>query len=156
MTGFLQDLGKLIHTQLERHHNLPFLKATMAASAIVAIADGSIAFSQRIRVDQVLDTLEALKVFDPHQGVDLFNEYADAIMADPESGHAKAVKAITPMAEDPEIAKLLIRVCCAISKVNGDMKLVEKIEIISLCSLLGVQPADCDVDTDYIHANPDK
>jgi len=138
--------------QLERHHNLPFLKATMAASAVVAIADGSITFAQRVRVDQVLETLEALKAFDPHEGVELFNQYAEAILDDPKSGHAEAVKAIRPMANNPDIARLLIRACRAISEANGEISLVEKIELITLCSLLNVEPADCGLDPDYREA----
>jgi len=152
MPGLLHALSQGIHTQLERRHNLPFLKACMAASAVVAIADGVIAFSQRVRVDQVLETLEALKVFDPHKGVDLFNHYADAILADPKSGRAEAVKAITQMADNPDISRLLIRACRAISEANGEIKLVEKIELISLCSLLGVEPSDCGLDPDYREA----
>jgi len=148
----LNGLKGLIHTQLERHHNLPFLKATMAASAVVAIADGSIAFIQRIRVDQILETLDTLKVFDPHEGVNLFNAYTDSILKDPASGHVKAIAAIMPMAKNHEIAKLLIRACRAISEANGDISLVEKIEMITLCSLLGVDPADCGLDPDYREA----
>ena len=148
----LNGLRELIHTQLERHHNLPFLKATMAASAVVAIADGSIDFSQRVRVDQLLETLEALKIFDPHEGVDMFNNFADFILEDPASGHAKAIAAITPMAENPEMAKLLVRACRAISEANGEINLIEKIELITLCSLLGVEPIDCGLDPDYREA----
>jgi len=148
----LNGLRELIHTQLERHHNLPFLKATMAACAVVAIADGSIAFTQRIRVDQILETLDTLKVFDPHEGVNLFNAYTNSILKDPASGHTRAIAAMMPMAKNPEIAKLLIRACRAISEANGDISLVEKIELITLCSLLGVDPADCGLDPDYREA----
>jgi len=148
----LSTLSTLIHTQLERHHNLPFLKATMAASSVVAIADGSIDFSQRIRVDQVLETLEALKVFDPHEGVELFNHYAEAILADPKSGHAEAIKSIKPMADNPDIARLLVRACRVISEANGEISLIEKIELITLCSLLHIEPASCGLDPDYREA----
>lgn len=148
----LNGLRELIHTNLERRHNLPFLKATMAASAVVAIANGTITFSQRVRVDQVLETLEALKIFDPHKGVDMFNNFADFILADPASGHAKAMAAITPMADHPDMAKILIRACRAISEASGEISLVEKIELITLCSLLKIEPADCGLDPDYREA----
>ncbi len=152
MARLLHTLSHLIHARLERHHNLPFLKAMMAACAVVAIADGSIAFSQRIRIDQILETLEGLKVFDPHEGVELFNHYAEAILADPKSGHAEAIKAIRPMTKDPDIARLLVRACRAVSEANGEISLVEKIELITLCSLLNVEPADCGLDPDYREA----
>ncbi len=150
MSGFLNSLTGHFQHQLERHRNFPFLRATMAASALVAIADGSIAFSQRIRVDQILTTLKALQVFDPHEGVELFNEFAEAILKAPAAGRAKAIGVIEPMANNPETAALLIRVCLAISEANGEMSLVEKIEIVTLCSLLGVEPVDCGLDTNFL------
>ena len=159
MPKLLHSLSQRILAGLERRHNLPFLKAMMAACAVVAIADGTIAFSQRIRIDQILETLEALKVFDPHEGVELFNHYAEAILADPKTGHAEAIKAIRPMAKDPDIARLLVRACRAVSEASGDTSLVEKIELITLCSLLNVEPADCGLDPDYrdaIEAHADR
>jgi len=149
MPGLLHALSQRLRNRLERHHNLPFLKAMMAACAVVAIADGSIAFSQRIRIDQILETLETLKAFDPHEGVELFNHYAEAILADPKAGHTEAIKDIRPMAKDPDIARLLVRACRAVSEASGEISLVEKIELITLCSLLGVEPADCGLDPDY-------
>ena len=55
-----------------RHHNLPFLKATMAACALVATANGEVSFSERVRVDQIIETLEALQVYGPHEAVNIF------------------------------------------------------------------------------------
>ena len=62
MSRFLNHLTKLYQDQVERYRNRPFLKATMAACALVAVADGKVSFSQRVRVDQILETLDKLKV----------------------------------------------------------------------------------------------
>ena len=150
MSGFFEtlidQLREPLHDERIRHRNLPFLKGAMAASALAAIADGSITFSQRVRVDQVLQTLEALKVFDPHEGVDLFNQYTDSILKAPKNGRQKAMKAIRNVAKDQETAVVLIRICRAISEAHGEPSLVEKIEMISLCSQLGVDPNTCGLD----------
>jgi tellurite resistance protein TerB len=144
MTGFLDSLTGLYQGQIERHKNRPFLKAIMAASAMVAVSDGAVTFNQRMRVDQILETLEALKAFDPHEGVDLFNDYVDAIRASSKDGHAKALADIHPVAQkSTETAALLLRVCLAICEANGEINLVEQIEIVTLCSLLDVDPSDC-------------
>ena len=58
----------------------------MAACALIAISDGEITFSERIRVDQIVETLDALKVFDPHEAVDLFNDFTAAIRKSPKHG----------------------------------------------------------------------
>lgn len=63
----------------------------MAASALVATADGDVDFGERVRLNQILETLEALKVYDPHDGVDLFRDYPEAILESPKEGHAAAV-----------------------------------------------------------------
>ncbi|MCB2100223.1 MAG: tellurite resistance TerB family protein [Rhodobacterales bacterium] len=141
--GFLSTLVERYQDQLERQRNAGFLRATMAACALVATADGQVSFAQSVRVDHILQTLDALKVYDPHEGVDLFRDYADAILADPQAGRAAALRDVTAAADGPETAQLLVRVCLAVSEANGEKALVDQIEIVSLCSRLGVDPAAC-------------
>jgi tellurite resistance protein TerB len=148
MASFLSELLGDYRTALERHRNRPFLKATMAACALVAIADGDISLSERIRVDQILDTLDELRVFDPHEAVDLFNEYVAAIRSSPRNGRAEAMAAVQEVAGDLETAALLMRVCLAISEAGGVKPLVSQIEVVMLCSLLGVEPKACGLYTD--------
>jgi tellurite resistance protein len=153
MSGFLENLTSYYQERLARLRNRPFLKATMAASALVAVADGSVSFSQRMRMDQIMETLTALKVFDPHEGVDLFNDYVREIVDSPKGGRDAALKAITAGARDDETKRLMIRVCLAISEASGDIGLVEQIEIVSLCSLLEVDPGACGLYTDVSPRN---
>jgi tellurite resistance protein len=142
MTGFLHELTSLYRARLERHRNLPMLRGAMAACAVIATIGGEVSFGQRIRVDQILETLEALKVFDPHEGVNLFNEYAEAIFANPRQGQDRALAEVRRLTEgDPEKAELIIRICLAVSEADGAVSLAEQIEIVTLCSLLGVDPA---------------
>ena len=46
----------------------------MAASALVATADGEVSFSERSAVDSILASVEALQVFDVHDAVDIFSD----------------------------------------------------------------------------------
>jgi tellurite resistance protein len=142
MAGFLNNLSETYRRQMERHRNLPFVKAAMAASALVATADGNVSFSQRVRVDQILDVLEAVKTFDPHECVDLFVAYAEDILRQPKEGHAKAVKALDAVRGDAEKTDLLVRICLAIAEANGETSLADQIEIVTLCSLLEVDATD--------------
>lgn len=153
MPGFLGTLLDRYQDHLERQRNRPFLEATMAACALVSIADGDISLSERIKVDQILETLEALKIFNPHEGVELFNDFVDAIRKSPRLGRERAIAALTEVAKNPEDARLLIRVCCAVSEADGAMGLSDQIEIVSLCSLMGVQPDACGL---YIDDEPAK
>jgi tellurite resistance protein TerB len=140
MSGFLATLIDSYQERLERQRRLPFLRACMAACATIAIADGEVSFPERVRVDQILETLEALQIFDPHDGVNLFNEFVDAIRDNPRAGRESAMAAMLDVADDPESADLLVRVCCAVSEADGEKHLTDQIEIVSLCSRLGIEP----------------
>jgi tellurite resistance protein len=150
MSNLINTLREQLKDQLARRRNLPLLKAAMAASAIVAMADGSVSFGQRVRIDQILQTLEALRIFDPHEGVNLFNDFAEAILDSPQAGRAEAMKAITAAAQDAETAALLIRIALAVSSSRREMALVERIELMSLCNRLGVEPDSCGLGADLV------
>ena len=136
----LDSLLSEYRVQLERYRNRPFLKAAMAGCALAATATGEVSFSERIRVDQVLDTLEQLDAFDPHEGVELFNRYCDAILRSPREGHAKAMQAVAAVTDDATSAQLLVRVCLAVAQASGKQSLSQEIELVMLCSVLGIEP----------------
>ncbi len=140
MSGFLGVLKDQYHTHMERHHNLPFLKATMAACALVATADGKVSFSERVRVDQIIETLESLQVYDPHEAVNIFVDYCEAILSSPRDGHPKVLSQLDVVKDNPETAALLIRICLAVAEANGKTSLVDQIEIVTLCSILELDP----------------
>ena len=75
--------------ELERHRRRPFLEAAMAACALIASADDEVSFSERARMDAVLESLAELRIFDPHQAVDLFNARIEALQADREAGRQR-------------------------------------------------------------------
>ncbi len=145
--SFIEPLLHHFEEHQERHRNRPFLRASMAACAMVACADGKVSFAERIRLDQILETLDRLKAFDPHEGVNLFNEFADAMLQHSESGHELALKALYDGAPDPHSRQLVIRLCLAISELttgpDGKRALEEQIEIVSLCNRLDVSPENC-------------
>jgi len=140
VSGFFSSLIGQYREQVERHQQRPLLEASMAACAIVAMADGNVSFPERVRVDQILETLDALRVFDPHEGVNLFNEFVAAIQKDGETGHEKAIEAVREFADDPQSAELIIRICLAICEAEGEISLVDQVATVSLCSLIGVDP----------------
>jgi tellurite resistance protein len=72
--------------------------------------------------------------------VDLFNDYASAILDSPRSGQERAQSAVQAFTEDPETAGLLVRICLAVAEASGDPSLSQEIQIVMLCSLLGVTP----------------
>ncbi len=80
------------------------------------------------------------KIFDPHEGVEIFNVLTDEILANPRQGHERAFKAMEFVAKKPENGALMVRICCAVSEADGKKSLADQIEIVSLCSRLGIEP----------------
>lgn len=152
MSGILDNLRRLFQARSEKEQNRPFLEAAMAACAMVSASEGEVSFADRIRVDQIMETLTHLKAFDPHEGVDLFNQYSAGILASPQAGRETALKTIKTVAADMETAELLIDLCLAVSLSDGVTSLVEHIEIVSLCGLIGVDPDKIGLDTEQILA----
>lgn len=143
MGGVIASLSDMFQERLERQRNRPFLEGVMAACALVATTDGEVSFAEQVRVDQILQTLDQLKVFDPHEGVEIFREYTEVILENPAQGHDKAIEAIAKVTEDLEDGALLLRICLAVSEADGDVSLADQIEIVSICSRFGIDPGEC-------------
>jgi len=131
-----EKLREAIQEAVERHRHRPFLEAAMAACAYVAMADGSISIGERGRVDDIMEHLDQLRIFDPHEGVDLMNEFADGLRDDPKKGKKAVMKAVAEMSDDPEAAYLVARMCIAISNADADFSPEEREAVIEIIEVL--------------------
>ena len=127
-----------LRNSLSRIRNRQFLDATMAATALVATADGEVTFSELSALDKVLESVQDLQIYDPNVAVDIYRDFADAIGSDPETGRRLAMAAIGKLADEHESAELVIRVAVAISKADGELTVEEAQTIGDLCAVLGV------------------
>jgi len=135
-------LRQAIADTLERHRQQPFLDAAMAACALVAMADGSVSLSEQSRVDDVLEAIDRLALFDVHEAVDLFNEYVEGVTADPAKGRKRALDAVGRMKDDAEASDLLVKICLAVSRADGEYAPGERDQIAAVCRRLGRDLAD--------------
>jgi tellurite resistance protein len=120
----------------------PFLEAAMAGAALVATADGEVSFSERMRMDRLLEELESLRVHDVHAAVDLFNDFVTALDDDRDLGRAKVFTAVRRIAGDTEAGKLLLKVCHLISEADGTVDPRERRAIEDLADCLGLTPPE--------------
>tara|TARA_R110000868_G_scaffold1844_5_gene14575 strand:- start:10513 stop:10938 length:426 start_codon:yes stop_codon:yes gene_type:complete len=127
-----------LRNSLSRIRNRQFLDATMAATALVATADGEVTFSELSALDSVLESVQDLHIYDPHIAVDRYRDFADAIAEDAESGRRAAFAAVGKIAGDRDAAELVIRVAVAISKADGELTPQEARSISDLCGTLKV------------------
>ncbi|MEE9425254.1 MAG: hypothetical protein V3V18_09780 [Methylococcales bacterium] len=137
MTQILSNITDLLSTQIEQHRNKPFLKAVMAACALVATANGKVSLYQRMKIDQMMETQPRLKIFDPHDGIDLFNEYIERLQNDVETAHRQLCEIIKDVIDCEETADCLIQLCQTILQKKNQTGSVAQIEIKTLCDLLG-------------------
>ena len=138
MSGFFQQAREALAKELERFRNREFLEATMAASALVATADGEVNFAELSIIDQALETIHELNIYDPHDAVDIYRDYVDGLKSEPEETREKILDEVSKIADDPDAARLLIKVCVAIGKSDDDFSDSEKAVIEELCATLSL------------------
>jgi len=126
--------------ELARHRHRPFLEAAMAACALIASADDEVSFSERARMDAVLESLAELRIYDPHEAVNLFDTRVAALRTDREAGQTAAFAAIRRGAGAPEAAELLLRICVAISLADGKFVSHERAMLGLICATLNLPP----------------
>ena len=132
----------VLSQELQKFRNRPFLETTMAASSLVASADGAINFAKLTMLDQSLAAINELKIYDPHDAIDIYRKHAEALAADPGAAREKILRLIRKLSDDKHAARLLIKVCVAIGKSDDDFTESEKTAIDQLCANMGLNPAD--------------
>ncbi|MBK19896.1 MAG: hypothetical protein CMM52_13770 [Rhodospirillaceae bacterium] len=142
MTGFFQQARTALSKELEKFRNRSFLEATMAASALVASADGEINIAELDMLDQALAAINELNIYDPHDAIDLYREHAEALTADPGAAREKILRLVRKIADDQHAARLLIKVCVAIGKSDDDFSASEKTAVEQLCVNVGLDVAE--------------
>lgn len=116
----------------------------MAACALIASADDEVSFSERARMDAVLESLAELRVFDPHDAVNLFDARIEALQADREAGRAEAFETIRRGAAADGAAEVLVRICVAISLADGKYVPHERAMLGLICASLNLAPEAID------------
>ena len=121
--------------ELQRHKQRLFLEAVAAACALVATVDGEVSFSERARLDAVIESLSQLRLFDPHEVVDAFDEHV-AKLAEGEEGLASLLKVMTSGTRAEDAADLLLRISAAMSLADGRNSPDEHDVIHQICAAL--------------------
>jgi len=142
--SLLNKLSDSLLSTTGRTRDRAFLDAAMAASALVATADGEVSFAQRSRLDDLLASVEPLKAHDVHDAADLFRIFADNILAHPEKGRARALKAVQCVTGDSDAVRLLMRIACAIARADGSYSRPGMVQIRRIAKTLG----QCELELD--------
>lgn len=133
---------EFIQNAVERQRNKPFLKATMAASALAMLADGEIQLSERYRLDEILQRLEGLRIYKPQKAIAILDEYIHDLRSN--ESHAREVLfgKLQRAGQDKESAGVIPNVVLAICASDGVFGEGERRVFEEICAALGLNPAD--------------
>lgn len=131
---------KILGTGFARFKDRRFLEASMAASALVAMADAHVHLSEQLAVDRVLENIERLNVFDPRKAIDLHRQFVQAMRSNSGEGQDWALEVIGRFRGNEEAADLLIRIARYTAQADRHLSGRELMAIRRLCRELGVDP----------------
>ncbi len=118
------------------------LDAAMAAGALIARADGASEATDRRALLHILSRISDLEVFDVELAAHSFADFADAIRRDGERGRARALKAVSDIAEDTDCARRVIQISRALARVSGDLSPAAREQIGLIAAAAGTPVAD--------------
>ena len=138
MASFFRSAKTALAAELDKLRNRQFLDAAMAASALVSMADGDANITEYSILDQALETIEALRIYHPHEAMDLYGDYIEGLRTDPAETRRKIMQSIERIRGDRDAAELLIRLCLAIGKADEDFSEPEMAVIAELRRVLAL------------------
>jgi len=131
-----------LKTEALKFKNKDFLNASMAGSALIAMADGTITAEEKQKMVKFIETHDALSIFPTSDVIKAFQDFVAQIEFDKDIGEAKAYQALGKMKSNPEAARLLIRMTIAIASADGNFDVAEKTVAIKIAKELAINPAE--------------
>lgn len=131
--------------EVNKFKNREFMEAVVAGCALVAAADGDISSEEKKKMIGFIQNSDELKVFELTQVIDTFNKICGKFEFDASIGQAEALKLVGALRKNPDAARLMVRVCCAVGSADGSFDVSEKAVVSQICKELGLNPADFDL-----------
>jgi tellurite resistance protein len=126
-------ISEIIHDRVERYRDRTFLKAAMAASALTAYADGSVSVTERFKVDEILERLERLHIYDK---VDEILERLERLhIYDAQKAVEKFEDYVSALEDNTEQA-------LEISYADTYFNRAERMQFDAICGALGLESKD--------------
>lgn len=142
MTTILERFTDHTRRIFARHRGRQFLEGAMAASALVALADGDASLEEGAEVGRLMRVLDILRDHNPEEGVESYLRYVDRLRKTPSELDAVRDKVRAAAGGDREASALLIVICHAVSEADGIVRDSEVAEIVKLSELLGITTKD--------------
>ena len=138
----LKTKANELKTEALKFKNKDFLNATMAGSALVAMADGSISSEEKQKMIKFIESNDALSIFTTSDVIKAFQDFVGQLEFDKDIGEAKAYQAIGKMKSNTEASRLLIRMIISIASSDGLFDNDEKKVAVKIAKELGLDPSE--------------
>lgn len=115
------------------------LEATMAATALIASADGEVEASERAEVMRTLRELDILRHLEDDGAIGVFDRYCATIAADPAAGERRALDAVAAVAAQPRLAAVVRDVCVSVSAADGEIEDAEEAMLARISDALKLE-----------------
>ena len=123
--------------RLARFH---VFQAAMAASALVAAADGAPDIKEKQKVRDLVRKLDGLELYNPEHGIEVYFQTLADLEKDPGKARAKAEELIASVAGDRMDATMVVTIYQAIGFADGRLDERESAAINNICQILGLSP----------------
>ena len=139
---WLKKQSESARSLVSKYMGKDLTEALVAGSALVAMADGVIDPSERQKLIDYFRTSQEMKGININEVDSRFNYFVQRIQSDQMMGKAEALRAIGKVANKPDAARLIIRLCCAIGFADGEFAPVEKKVVEEICREVHLDPKE--------------
>ena len=124
--------------KVARRRNRPFLEASMAAAALVSMADEDVRLSELLALDEVLQRIDRLKLFEPNEAVDLHRRFTGEIQGDAVVGRRRAIEIVSSFAGNRDDRLSILYIAAVIARADLDLSALEEAALQQICECLGL------------------
>ncbi|HEY8908824.1 MAG TPA: TerD family protein [Desulfosporosinus sp.] len=139
---WLQKQTESARNVVSKYMGKDLTEALVAGSALVAMADGIIDPSEREKLIDYFRTSQEMRGININEVESRFNYFVQRIQSDRMMGKAEALRAIGKLANKPDAARLVVRLCCAIGFADGEFAPVEKQVVEEISREVNLDPRE--------------
>jgi tellurite resistance protein TerB len=137
---WFKDFAAAAKTKMAQFNNSTFKDATMAACALIAAADGTIAAEEKSKVAKLIGGNELLSVFNAIDLRDTFLKFAD--QATDEFKRLDVLSVVRKLKPNAEQSETAVKIALIIANADGVFDDSEKKVVREICGALGLPTAD--------------
>jgi tellurite resistance protein TerB len=126
-----------MNSELKKFRSKDLLQAIVAGSTMIAYADGAVTAEEKQKLLGYVRSSEQLSVFESDKVIESFTQYLSRFEFDVTIAAGEALQKIAAFRGKPE-AELIVRVCLAIAKADGNIDMHEQQALGQICQSLGL------------------